>query len=230
MHNNFRFSQSCGEFARRTAAFLRSTADCSVVVFTWYETETVKPPHFQIGADERMISEYYDRYVTNDPLRSGRLIERAIKVETLAKASVEDDPLRMEQYRPFLEKYKISEEIDFVFWAGEHAVASAAILNMSHTPLELSASNISGVQMFLEYTFSLMPAVKAVNAGKLLTLKYGLTPKELQVTELLIAGESNKSMALALGLELATVKTHLIHIFQKLEVESRGKAIALLTN
>lgn len=53
----------------------------------------------------------------------------------------------------------------------------------------------------------------------------GLTQKELQVLSLLAEGGSNAEIAKELFVSTSTVKTHLIHIYQKLEVSRRTEAI-----
>ena len=53
----------------------------------------------------------------------------------------------------------------------------------------------------------------------------GLTPKEVQVLSLLAEGGSNADIAKALFVSTSTVKTHLIHIYQKLEVGRRTEAV-----
>ncbi|WP_420125872.1 LuxR C-terminal-related transcriptional regulator [Longimicrobium sp.] len=55
-----------------------------------------------------------------------------------------------------------------------------------------------------------------------------LTPREAEIGELLSQGLSNKHIARALGLRLATVKNHVHNILEKLEVRSRGEAGARL--
>lgn len=52
-----------------------------------------------------------------------------------------------------------------------------------------------------------------------------LTERELDVLRLLVGGASNKEIAAALFVSEATVKSHLVHIFSKLEVDSRARAI-----
>ena len=52
------------------------------------------------------------------------------------------------------------------------------------------------------------------------------TPRERDVLALLAAGLSNKAIARKLGLSLATVKTHLNHLFTKLGAKNRTHAIA----
>ncbi len=53
-----------------------------------------------------------------------------------------------------------------------------------------------------------------------------LTTREQEVLDALAKGGTNRSIAESLFVSQATVKTHLIHIFQKLQVEDRTSAVA----
>lgn len=53
-----------------------------------------------------------------------------------------------------------------------------------------------------------------------------LTPREQTVLELLVEGRSNRSIAEALFIGEATVKTHLHHVYEKLGVTGRVEAVA----
>ena len=55
-----------------------------------------------------------------------------------------------------------------------------------------------------------------------------LTARETRVLELVEAGLSNKEIACALFIEVATVKNHVHNILEKLQVKRRGEAAALL--
>ncbi|WP_353815914.1 response regulator [Agromyces sp. SYSU T00266] len=52
-----------------------------------------------------------------------------------------------------------------------------------------------------------------------------LSPRELEVLRLVADGRSNPEIARALHIGEATVKTHLIHVFEKLEVGDRTRAV-----
>ena len=52
-----------------------------------------------------------------------------------------------------------------------------------------------------------------------------LSARELEVLRLLATGAGNKAIAARLNLSENTIKTHLSHIFDKLNVQSRGEAV-----
>ncbi len=54
-----------------------------------------------------------------------------------------------------------------------------------------------------------------------------LTDRELEVLRLLDTGASNREIAKTLFVTEATVKTHLVHVFEKLGADSRARAIAI---
>lgn len=58
-----------------------------------------------------------------------------------------------------------------------------------------------------------------------LSSSYQLTRKEIEVLELLLNGLNNQSVSAQLNCSLATVKTHVQHLYQKLQVKNRQEAI-----
>jgi len=52
-----------------------------------------------------------------------------------------------------------------------------------------------------------------------------LSAREIEVLELVARGRTNKEIARRLHLSEATVKTHLLHVFSKLQVEDRTQAV-----
>jgi DNA-binding NarL/FixJ family response regulator len=76
----------------------------------------------------------------------------------------------------------------------------------------------------------LMARRLAVLAGRRPVVPSGtqLTPRELEIAELLRQGVSNKHIARSLSLQLATVKNHVHSILAKLGVNSRSEAGARL--
>jgi DNA-binding NarL/FixJ family response regulator len=56
----------------------------------------------------------------------------------------------------------------------------------------------------------------------------GLTAREQQIVELIAEGLSNKEIGSRLYIEVTTVKNHVHHILEKLQVSRRGEAVARL--
>jgi DNA-binding NarL/FixJ family response regulator len=54
----------------------------------------------------------------------------------------------------------------------------------------------------------------------------GLSERELEVLSLIAQGETNRGTAARLFISEATVKTHLLHIYAKLDVNDRAAAVA----
>jgi DNA-binding NarL/FixJ family response regulator len=55
---------------------------------------------------------------------------------------------------------------------------------------------------------------------------YDFTSRELEVIDVVCRGFTNQEIARHLNIGVATVKTHLIHVFKKAGVETRGELIS----
>ncbi|WP_066527979.1 response regulator transcription factor [Corynebacterium bouchesdurhonense] len=73
---------------------------------------------------------------------------------------------------------------------------------------------------------SLSPVVRDRLDAREQTPRSSLTPRELEVLQLVAAGSSNREIGGELMLSEATVKSHLVHIYDKLGVRSRTSAVA----
>jgi len=73
----------------------------------------------------------------------------------------------------------------------------------------------------------LAPAAAAKLAERVTQVQ--LTPRELAALQLMANGSSNKEIAVALKISERTVKSHLAHLFDKLQVTSRTEAVRVAT-
>lgn len=80
-----------------------------------------------------------------------------------------------------------------------------------------------GIWIGNRLTRSTSTATFQQNATVIRTL--GLSDRELEVLNLLAQGLSNQEMADALFVSLSTIKTHLLHLYQKLDVTRRTQAV-----
>ena len=74
---------------------------------------------------------------------------------------------------------------------------------------------------------ALAPEVAARLMGRLRNPEPSLSSREIELLELLATGMSNRSISRTMFISEATVKTHLVHIYEKLGVDNRTAAIAV---
>ncbi|PWJ53999.1 two component transcriptional regulator, LuxR family [Quadrisphaera granulorum] len=73
---------------------------------------------------------------------------------------------------------------------------------------------------------ALAPAVASRLLARVRTPAVSLTAREVEVLSLVADGRSNLEIAEGLGISEPTVKSHLVHVFTKLDVTSRTAAVA----
>ena len=85
---------------------------------------------------------------------------------------------------------------------------------------------LAAVRSTAEGDSALSPIVADRLLTRVRTPRTSLTPRELEVLQLVAAGASNRQIGQELMLSEATVKSHLVHIYDKLGVRSRTSAVA----
>jgi RNA polymerase sigma factor (sigma-70 family) len=90
--------------------------------------------------------------------------------------------------------------------------------------LRLMAESIS---LLPEPSPDLAPTGKEVNGANIEALLAVLTDREREIMRLVSEGLSNKAIARQLNISLGTIKVHLHHIYQKLEINNRTVLAAL---
>jgi len=84
---------------------------------------------------------------------------------------------------------------------------------------------LAGVRSVAKGDVALAPSIAALLVHRVARPPISLSPREAEVLALVAQGLSNPQIAQTLFLGEATVKTHLLHIFEKLEVKDRTRAV-----
>jgi DNA-binding NarL/FixJ family response regulator len=84
---------------------------------------------------------------------------------------------------------------------------------------------LAGIRSVARGEVALAPSIAAMLVGRLKTPAVTLSPRETEVLGLVAQGLSNPAIAKRLFLGEATVKTHLLHAFEKLGVSDRTRAV-----
>jgi DNA-binding NarL/FixJ family response regulator len=84
---------------------------------------------------------------------------------------------------------------------------------------------LAGIRSVARGEVALAPSIAAMLVNRVKQPVITLSPREREVLALVAQGSSNPAIAAALFLSEATVKTHLLHVFEKLEVSDRTRAV-----
>jgi DNA-binding NarL/FixJ family response regulator len=84
---------------------------------------------------------------------------------------------------------------------------------------------LAGIRSVARGEVALAPSIAAMLVGRVKTPAVTLSPRETEVLGLVAQGLSNPAIARRLFLGEATVKTHLLHAFEKLQVGDRTRAV-----
>ena len=84
---------------------------------------------------------------------------------------------------------------------------------------------LAGIRSVARGEVALAPSIAALLVARTKTPAVTLTARETEVLALVAQGQSNPMIAASLHLGEATVKTHLLHVFEKLGVSDRTRAV-----
>lgn len=101
------------------------------------------------------------------------------------------------------------------------------VIHMLPTPLFVIVVALAFIALGIWVGWRLTPARggEGFERNERAIASLGLTSRECAVLERLARGESNKEIARAMGISPNTVKTHVAHLYEKLGVTGRGKAV-----
>jgi len=173
------------------------------------------------GIPEPFHRQYVECMSELDPQHPRRAAGRAVArlSETLGQNQLRERAL----YGSFVSQCGIADMVDFFFRRDDQIVAGMSVVwkNDAHVP-EGAMTMAQKIHQYLQ--FNLVGRPTATNDGQ----RYGLTGREMDVVRLLCCGRTNREIGECLKIGQATVKTHLIHIFEKLGVETRSAVVALM--
>lgn len=84
---------------------------------------------------------------------------------------------------------------------------------------------LAGLRSVARGEVALAPSIAALLVNRVKAPTVTLTARETEVLTLVAQGASNPAIAGKLFISEATVKTHLLHVFEKLEVSDRTRAV-----
>lgn len=135
------------------------------------------------------------------------------------------------EYRRFLSMFRIGNIIELVFRSEGHPRAGMSICLPETCDDHATASILAAARALHPYIGFNLAASSAIEEGGIradTVIRYGLSKREAQVAELVCRGFSNGDVASSLHVSVATIKSHLLHIFDKAGVTNRAALVSRL--
>jgi DNA-binding CsgD family transcriptional regulator len=209
--------------AERAAMFAREALSASRSAFYRVDEDLSLTGFLLAGVPADFFRQYVAGMCDCDPLHARHA--RGRPVARLGDEFVRPASAEVATFQSFCAQFGIAESIEFFFRRNGRVFAG---LNLAWDDARLIPENVIGLaeKMHDYIEFNLLSQIGAEPA-KHRGLRYALTPREREVLDLLCCGRTNRDISECLDVSLATVKTHLAHIFEKLGVETRAAAVAL---
>ncbi len=216
------------KFQHQSLSLINSVVELSGSIFFLVEPDMHHKGAVLYDMSPSIEKEYTSTYSSLDPLNPERFADKELTVVTLDSQMPAHLLKQTLYYQEFMQPNNHRYVADMFFRQDGQIVAVLSMLRQeslgpfTHDELEL----LKKLQPFMEFSLNAVYLPKRNEERQQISSKYQLTTRELDTLELVISGASNKAIASHLSLGLATVKTHLHHIFQKTEVSSRSELVA----
>ena len=162
-----------------------------------------------------------------DPLHPYRLVPRKYRFLTMGDARAES-PARHRDFVAFLRSYGGEDAAEMIFCHQGRAVAGLSLVWTGRRPDHRSITELGNtLHTYIEFNLgTVWPASGMTGPDSGHASDPLFTGREREVIDVVCRGLTNEQIAWHLNISIATVKTHLIHIFKKADVETRGELIS----
>jgi DNA-binding CsgD family transcriptional regulator len=174
------------------------------------------------------MADYERHYARLDPLAPANCILNGRLVACLREALVPVSPEHMEYRSAFMGRHHIVDALEIFLRSDSGIIIGCSLVR--HGDLQgFSAGEIrqaEGLRSLGEFALSRLLPGSLLKVDTLAGRFPALTPREVALLQLVAVGLSNKQLSDELNIALATVKSHLLSIFRKLDVRSRAELAA----
>lgn len=214
-----------------TIRFATSSLDASGSIFCWFNDKSHQVEDYKVaGVRGDIMQKYLEGSYSCDPLNIYEIINKKRRVAFLHEERHRRTEYENSRHNDFMRSYNIRDEVNFIFCNDRRPFALMAVLKQDKDPpFSAQTTRWDAMRDYLEFTLKMHPKVQQARIQAMLEGRFNLTPREIEVTDLLANGASNGEIAQLMGIGIATVKTHVINILNKLGVENRSAVVAFMS-
>ena len=187
-----------------------------------------QPSGFQVHRAPWALREsYLTHHVARiDPLHPTSLVTQNLRFVSMFDPRLSCAPESRRSFWNFLSAFGTRDAAEMIFYVGGRAVAGMGLLWVGQGGSRADRQLGESAQSYIEFNL-------AAHYGPLLSdlfpeasVGLALSDREREIVQLVCQGSSNAQIAQRLTIRVSTVKTHLLHVFEKLGVRTRAALVS----
>ncbi|MBU9224630.1 helix-turn-helix transcriptional regulator [Burkholderia multivorans] len=216
--------QEIDRFAVETMQFLSNILRTDKMLFYAVDGAAERPNFVYRDIDEDLTRRYLSSVRDIDPFNTERALLSKSSVEVASQGAARVP--HGDRFMDFFRTYGFGEIVELFFRDATHRLRGGLSIPLTHAQsneenVRRIVSTVVNCHHFIEFNFLGQCAnVSNTNAEERMD-DFHLSKREAQVARLIADGRSNHEISEALFISLATVKSHLNNIFEKVHVNSR---------
>ena len=216
-------------FQAKSLELINNLIKISSSVFFLVQPDMKHQAAYISNAPSEIEKAYTSTYFTLDPIHPRNFKDTNDRVVTLSSQISTERLMKHRYYLEFMQKYQHRYVLDMFFRNSRNEIIAVISLLRNKSQSDFTKEEIGllhSIHTFMEYSLNTVYLPKRDQERTSLQTRYNLTDRELDVLEMLISGANNKEIAKRIDMGLATLKTHLNHIFKKTAVQTRTELTA----
>jgi DNA-binding CsgD family transcriptional regulator len=216
-------------FVDETMEFVARMTRVRAVAFYTVDPEAQQCKFRRLDVPEAFHREYKAGMCRYDPYEyhrvDGTTDRAALLSRTISTTATPED----QHYIRFLKAHGYEDVVETVFRSDARLLGGISLLLPRGVNCAEVAAVVDAMQPYIEYNLRGFTGRSKAEHRDHLSKAYTLSPRELDVVELVMSGQTNSGIAEALHISLATVKSHVLKIFEKVGVPNRASLISLIS-
>jgi DNA-binding CsgD family transcriptional regulator len=183
----------------------------------------------RLDVPEAFHREYKAAMCKFDPFEYHRVTCAMDRASILSNAFTRSATPEDQHYVRFLKAHGYEDIVETIFRSDTRVLGGISLLlRRGDDPAQVAAV-VDAMHPYIEYNLRGFTGRSKSEFREDLSKSFLLSPRELDVVELLTSGQTNNCIAETLHISVATVKSHVLKIFEKVGAPNRASLVSMIS-
>lgn len=220
-------ASSLAGFGSQTASFVSQVLGAEWSCF--YELDERNQPFgFRSHRTPWALREAYLKHdiARTDPLHPACLVRQDVRFVSVFDSRLSGSLQTRRNYWNFLSAFGTGDAAEMIFRVRGRAVAGLSLLWVGRQGTPAERQQGEAVQSYVEFNLASLFREAPQQDPHETDIRFRLTERESGIVKLICDGLTNVQIARRLNIGVSTVKTHLLHVFEKVGVQTRAALVS----